>query len=32
VEREKCPAEYLLDDFHGRWGGSIDPIFTECAY
>ena len=32
VEREKCPAEYLLDDFHGRWKGSIDPIFTECAY
>src|SRR3546814_467027 len=22
VEREKCPAEYLLDDFHGRWQGS----------
>ncbi|MGD1876601.1 MAG: glutamate--cysteine ligase [Kiloniellaceae bacterium] len=32
VEREKCPAEYLLDDFHGRWKGSIDPVFTECAY
>ncbi|MEQ9609760.1 MAG: glutamate--cysteine ligase [Kiloniellaceae bacterium] len=32
VEREKCPAEYLLDDFHGRWKDSIDPIFTECAY
>ncbi|HEY9536623.1 MAG TPA: glutamate--cysteine ligase [Kiloniellaceae bacterium] len=32
VEREKCPAEYLLDDFHGRWQGSIDPVFTECAY
>jgi glutamate--cysteine ligase len=32
VEREKCPAEYLLDDFHGRWKQSIDPIFTECAY
>ena len=32
VEREKCPAEYLLDDYRGRWGGNIDPIFTECAY
>ncbi len=32
VEREKSPAEYLLDDFHGRWQQSIDPIFTECAY
>ena len=32
VERERCPAEYLLDDFHGRWQGSIDPVFTECAY
>ncbi len=32
VEREKSPAEYLLDDFHGRWQQSIDPVFTECAY
>ncbi|MGF1593172.1 MAG: glutamate--cysteine ligase [Kiloniellaceae bacterium] len=32
VEREMSPADYLLDDFHGRWQGSIDPIFTECAY
>ena len=32
VERQKSPAEYLLDDFHGRWRESIDPIFTECAY
>ncbi|MEO3428377.1 glutamate--cysteine ligase [Pelagibius sp. CAU 1746] len=32
VEREKSPAEYLLDDFHGRWRESIDPVFTECAY
>ena len=32
VERSKCPAEYLLDDFHGRWKESIDPVFTECAY
>ena len=32
VERQKSPAEYLLDDFHGRWRESIDPIFTECQY
>ena len=26
------PAEELLQKFHGKWRGSIDPIFEEYAY
>jgi glutamate--cysteine ligase len=28
----KCPAETKLELYHGRWRGSVDPIFTEFAY
>ncbi len=26
------PAEALLARYHGPWGGSIEPIFEECAF
>ncbi len=26
------PAEEKLEKFHGRWGGSVDPVFREYAY
>ena len=26
------PAERKLELFHGRWGGSVDPVFVEYAY
>jgi glutamate--cysteine ligase len=26
------PAERKLALFHGAWNGSVDPVFTECAY
>jgi glutamate--cysteine ligase len=32
VARGRTPAEELLEKFHGRWGGSVDPVFVECAY
>ena len=32
IENGKSPADYLLDDFHGPWKESIDPIFVDCAY
>jgi glutamate--cysteine ligase len=32
VERGRTPAEELLEKFHGPWGGSVDPVFTEYAY
>ncbi len=32
VDRGTTPAEELLERFHGRWQGSVDPMFTECAY
>ena len=25
-------AEGLIERFNGEWGGSIEPVFTECAY
>ena len=28
----RTPAEELLDDYRSRWGGVIDPIFTDYAY
>ena len=32
VETGKCPADYLLEDYYGKWGEQIDPIFVDCAY
>ncbi len=32
VERGRTRAEMLLERFHGPWEGSVDPVFTECAY
>lgn len=32
VARGRTPAEELLEKFHGRWDGSVDPVFVECAY
>jgi glutamate--cysteine ligase len=32
VERGTTPAEELLEKFHGPWGGSVEPVFTEYAY
>ncbi len=25
-------AQNLLDRYHGEWGGSVEPVFTECAF
>jgi len=32
AESGVTPAERKLKLFHGEWGGSVDPVFTECAY
>ena len=32
VESGRTPAEDLLALYHGRWGGSVDPVFDEFAY
>jgi glutamate--cysteine ligase len=32
VARDITPAEELLEKFHGPWGGSVEPLFTEYAY
>lgn len=26
------PADELLQAYHSRWNGDVDPIFRECAY
>ena len=28
----KSPADQLLEDYAGEWGGDIDRIWTACAY
>jgi glutamate--cysteine ligase len=32
VETGRTPAEELLALYHGRWQGSVDPVFREFAY
>ncbi len=32
VSAGQSPASRKLELFHGRWGGNIDPVFTEFAY
>jgi glutamate--cysteine ligase len=32
VARGVTPAEELLERFHGAWGGSVAPIYTEYSY
>ncbi len=32
VARGITPAEELLQKFHGAWGGSVEPVYTEYAY
>ncbi|MEA1943053.1 MAG: glutamate--cysteine ligase [Pseudomonadota bacterium] len=32
AESGRTRAESLIARFNGEWGGSIEPVFTECAY
>ncbi len=32
VARGRTLAEDLLENYHGRWGGSVDPVFDAYAY
>jgi glutamate--cysteine ligase len=32
LQSGRSPAEDMLDAFHGRWQGSVDPLFKEYAY
>lgn len=32
AQRAVTPAERKLALFNGAWNGSVDPLFTECAY
>ncbi len=32
VDAGRTPAEELLEAYHTRWQGSVDPVFSEYAY
>ncbi|WP_282607540.1 glutamate--cysteine ligase [Pelagibius sp. Alg239-R121] len=32
AESGKTPADEQLEQFHGEWGGRIDPLFEQYAY
>lgn len=32
VGKGKSPAEEMLEAYHGRWGGKVDPAYTEYAF
>jgi glutamate--cysteine ligase len=32
VARGTTSAQVMLDAYHTRWGGSIEPVFLEYAY
>lgn len=32
AETGKTPADELLEAYHGRWQGNVEPILRECAY
>ena len=32
VETGKTPAERLLEKYHGAWGNSVLPAFSECRF
>jgi glutamate--cysteine ligase len=32
AESGVTPAERKLNCYNGEWNGSVDPVFTECAY
>ena len=32
IARGITPAEELLEKFHGKWDGSVEPMFDEYAY
>jgi glutamate--cysteine ligase len=32
VDRRITPAEELLENFHGPWHGSVEPLFSTYAY
>jgi glutamate--cysteine ligase len=32
IARGTTPAQELLEKYHGKWAGSVEPIYTEEAY
>jgi glutamate--cysteine ligase len=32
LQSGRTPAQEMLESYHGRWQGSVDPLFAEYAY
>jgi glutamate--cysteine ligase len=32
AQNNHSPADELLARFNSAWGGSVDPVFKDCAY
>jgi len=32
VESGRTPAEDMLDQFHGAWNDSVDPVYDQYAF
>ena len=32
AESGKTPADIILDDLNGKWGGDVNRIFSEYSY
>lgn len=32
IETGKVPADELLDDYHGKWGGDLSQIYSDYSY
>jgi glutamate--cysteine ligase len=32
ADRGETAAEEMLQKYHGVWGGTVDPVYKECAY
>jgi glutamate--cysteine ligase len=32
IDTGRTPAEEMLEKFHGRWNGSVEPAYEEYAF
>ena len=32
IETGKVPADELLEDYHGKWGGDLSKVYAEYSY
>ena len=32
LARKQSPADALLEAYHGRWNGAVDPVYDELSF